>query len=220
MELKGKIIDFLGDSITYGHGLERQDFRFSNLLKEKYFLASANNYGISGTRIAQKINPNPDCYEDTRDFCSRLGEMDENADVVVVFGGVNDYQHGDAPMGSFDDSTPETFCGALHFLYSNLKQQFIDSKIVVLTPLHMFGDTKKGGRYPEIKEPFTLEDYVNRIKQTANYYGFHILDLFLYEDLDPNNNEIKLKYMPDGIHPNADGHKIIAELLGEFLENI
>lgn len=220
MELKGKIINFLGDSITYGHSLESEEFRFSNLLKEQYSFEAANNYGISGTRIAKQKNPKPNCYEDTRDFCSRLGEMDQNADVVVVFGGVNDYQHGDAPMGSFGDLTPETFCGALHFLYSNLKKRFIDSKIVILTPLHMFGDTKKGGRFPEVKEPFILEDYVNRIKQTAKYYDFYILDLFSYKDLDPNNNEIKLKYMPDGIHPNADGHRVIAELLGDFLKNI
>lgn len=220
MDLKGKTINFLGDSITYGHGLEQSDFRFSDILKKKYSLKASNNYGISGTRIAKQITPKPNSYEDYKDFCSRFLEMERCADIIVVLGGVNDYQHGDAPMGMLSDNTPETFCGALHFLYSNLKKEYFNSKIIIATPLHMVGDTKKGGRYPDIKEPFILEDYVNQIKKTAEYYEFAVLDLFSYSDLDPNQNEIKLEYMPDGIHPNAKGHKVIAELLGEFLENI
>ena len=220
MKLKGKTINFLGDSITYGHGLEREEFRFSDILKKKFLLEAANNYGISGTRIAKKLNPNPDAFEDEFDFCSRLGKMDESADIIIVFGGVNDYQHGDAPMGEFSDNTPETFCGAVHFLYSNLKKKYPNAKIVVVTPLHMLGDTKKGGRYPEIKEPLILEDYVDVIKETARFYEFQIFDLFSYTELNPNNSDVRLKYMPDGIHPNAEGHKIIADLLGSFLELI
>ena len=219
MELQGKVINFLGDSITYGHGLESSSLRFSDILKKKFNLKAINNYGISGTRIAKQISPNPDCYEDVRDFCSRFSEMEE-ADIIIVFGGVNDYQHGDAPMGEFSDCLPETFCGALHFLYSCLKEKYADSKIVIVTPLHMIGDFKKGGRYPETKESLILEDYVNAIKKTAKYYEFQILDLFSYAELNPNNIEVKLKYMPDGIHPNAEGHKIIADLIGTFLENI
>lgn len=220
MELKGKIINFLGDSITYGHGLENRAFRFSDILKERYNLKASNNYGISGTRIARKINPNPDCCEDSLDFCSRFAEMDESADIIIVLGGVNDYQHGDALMGTFSDRTPDTFCGALHFLYSNLSEKYSKSKIIILTPLHMAGDTKKGGRYPETKEPLILADYVKEIKNTAGYYGFSVLDFFSYSLLDPNDVEVRMKYMPDGIHPNKAGHKIIAEILGNYLENI
>ena len=220
MQLEGKVINFLGDSITYGHGLEESEHRFSHILKKKYNLKTANNYGISGTRIAKKIYPNPNCHEDIKDFCSRFLEMDKRADIIIVFGGVNDYQHGDAPMGKFSDCTPETFCGALHFLYSNLKEKYAEADIVIVTPLHMTGDYKKGGRYPEIKEPLILEDYVEAIKKAAKYYEFQILDLFSYDELNPNDNEVKFKYMPDGIHPNAEGHKIIADLLQDFLENI
>jgi len=219
MELKGKVINFLGDSITYGHGLENSVFRFSDILKKKYNLKSSNNYAISGTRIAKQKNPKPNAFEDKLDFCRRCGEM-EKADVIIVFGGVNDYQHGDAPMGTFLDRTSDTFCGALHFLYSKLKEKYKGTSIVIVTPLHMVGDTKKGGRYPEYKEPLILEDYVNVIKKTAKYYGFPVLDLFSYSNLDPNYNELRLKYMPDGIHPNAEGHKIIADLIGNFLENL
>ena len=56
MELKGKIINFLGDSITEGVGVEKTENIFHQIIKEKYGLKEAENYGISGTRIAkQKI---------------------------------------------------------------------------------------------------------------------------------------------------------------------
>lgn len=39
--------------------------------------------------------------------------MDRNCDIVVVYGGVNDYAHGDAPIGTPEDTTPSTFYGAV-----------------------------------------------------------------------------------------------------------
>lgn len=220
MQLEGKIINFLGDSITYGHGLEDVKYRFSDILKEKFNLKAADNYGISGTRIAKQMLPNADSVEDKLDFCSRYNEMDQTADVIVVFGGVNDYQHGDAPLGNSDDCIPETFYGALNFLYSHLKKEYPFSLIVIVTPMHKICDTKKGGNFSETEKPFILEDYVNAIKKTAANYNYPVLDLYSHKELDPNNKSVKEKYVPDGIHPNSEGHKIIADLLGDFLKKL
>ena len=35
--------------------------------------------------------------------------MDSDADVVVVFGGTNDFGHGDAKLGTFESRDPYTF---------------------------------------------------------------------------------------------------------------
>ena len=52
MELKGKIIDFLGDSITEGVGVtDRENNRYDNILKRQFGLKATYNYGIGGTRI-------------------------------------------------------------------------------------------------------------------------------------------------------------------------
>lgn len=32
----------------------------------------------------------------------RVDEMDDDADIVIVFGGTNGYGHGDAPMEDFE----------------------------------------------------------------------------------------------------------------------
>ena len=99
MDLKGKKINFLGDSITQGVGASDADHVYHQVLKKSAGLAEARNYGLSGTRIARQQHPTE--YEPSfdRDFCMRAAEMDPDADAVVVFGGTNDFGHGDAPLG-------------------------------------------------------------------------------------------------------------------------
>ena len=113
MNLKNKTISFLGDSITEGCGASSVEKRFDEVLMEMAELADVNNYGIGGTRIArqQKINPDTVVW-DENSYCERFDKVEE-ADIIVVFGGTNDYGHGDAPFGTFDDRTPDTYCGAL-----------------------------------------------------------------------------------------------------------
>ncbi len=98
MELVGKKINFLGDSITEGVGVSDKEHIFLNLLKREEGLAEARNYGWSATRIARQIGNDPYngiCYAD------RYESMKADADAVVVFGGTNDFGHGDAPLGTF-----------------------------------------------------------------------------------------------------------------------
>ena len=97
MELKGLKVNFLGDSITQGHGTSAPDKIYHALIKEKYGLAEARNYGIGGTRIAKQHNPTNEVWD--QDFCKRCLEMDPDADLIVVFGGTNDLGHGNAEFG-------------------------------------------------------------------------------------------------------------------------
>ena len=53
MNLAGKRVAFLGDSITEGAGVVDQSNRYDNVLKKECGLAETFNYGIGGTRIAQ-----------------------------------------------------------------------------------------------------------------------------------------------------------------------
>ena len=54
MELKGKKINFLGDSITEGAGTSCEAARFTCVLKDIAGLSEIRNYGIGGTRIARQ----------------------------------------------------------------------------------------------------------------------------------------------------------------------
>ena len=217
MKLKGIKINFLGDSITEGHGTSEVTKRFTDILaREEEIIAF--NYGISGTRIALQKNPSENPRHDL-DFCSRVAELEPSADMVVVFGGTNDYGHGDAPIGNFNDRTNETFYGALHVLYRSLIEKFPEKPIVVLTPLHRLNELDKKGDAKKA-EVATLAEYVEIIREVAEYYSLPVLDLFKTSGLQPDVDIIRENFMPDGLHPNDAGHKILAQKIGTFLKSL
>ena len=219
MEFKGIIANFLGDSITEGHGVE--DWRtqtFHQLLKEKLGFKEARNYGVGGTRIAKQHTPSFHARHDL-DFVLRAKDMEDDADLVVVFGGSNDFGHGDALFGDKNDKTNDTFCGALEVLYTLLREKYPTAKIVVLTPLHRWGDGSTSGqaREQDSKKPegsHPLKDYVEAIKDAAQRHGFYIIDLFNDERLSYEGHK---EYFPDGLHPNPLGHTVIAKVVEEGL---
>lgn len=222
MVLKGKVINFLGDSITAGSGVSSPDKIYCSLLMKNAELKAANNYGIGGTRFAIQKGTDfrpKDNFVDINSFSERFDIMDENADMVVVFGGTNDYGHGDAPLGSFEDRTPDTFYGACHYLFSGLIKKFLGKPIIIMTPLHRVGEmnTKREDKAYEFG---TLRDYVEIIREVAEYYSLPILDMYKVSGLQPEIAEIKSKYVPDGLHPNDEGHVIIADKLQKFLEQL
>lgn len=216
MELKGTKINFLGDSITEGAGTSSHDKMFTMLIEREYG-AICQNYGIGGTRIARQKTPTEEKWD--RDFISRVPEMDADADIVVVFGGTNDFGHGDAPLGTMSDRTPYTFYGALHCLYTALTEKYPDVPVVILTPLHRLNeDSPKGDNKP--KPVGTLKEYVNIIREVAEYYSFPVLDLYKESGLQPKVPVIQQKYIPDGLHPNDDGNAILAHKIARFLETL
>ncbi len=222
MELKGKVIDFLGVSITEGVGVaDRKNNRYDNVLKKLCDLKEVYNYGIGGTRLAYQTVPSESPVWDLY-FCGRAYRLDKSADIVVVYGGVNDYIHGDAPFGQFGDKTPATFCGAVSFLMRFLKSQFAGKTVVFMTPARLcYGENT--GAAPST-HPYRrangrpLPEYVEIIKQTGAHYGIPVLDLYANLGIDPNREEDKETYTADGLHFNDAGHRVIAERLKAFLE--
>lgn len=222
MKLEGLKINFLGDSITQGFGTSCAENTYHAVLKRSANLAEARNYGINATRYALQKGTKDrpwDDYADVNSFCERYDKMDDDADVVVVFGGTNDYGHGDAPLGGFSDRTPDTFYGACHYLFTGLVKKYLGKPIVIMTPLHRTKETDNTGcgKYLGIG---TLRDYVNIIREVAEYYSLPVLDLYATSGLQPEIEEIKENYMPDGLHPNDAGHALVAEKLEKFLENL
>ncbi len=223
MELKGKIINFLGDSITEGVGVNDIENRYDNRLKAILGLKKVNNYGVSGTMIAPQINPGDPPKPDMC-FCTRACDMDKSADVIIVFGGVNDYMHGDAPFGVMTDSTPETFCGGVDFLMRFLKSGYKNSVIVFMTPAHEnYGDINelKPSPHPwKLPDAKPLKDYRDVIIKKGEQYGIYVLDLSENLGIDPNCEEQKKKYTADGLHFNDNGHAVIAEVLANYLKSL
>ena len=222
MNFEGKAINFLGDSITFGVGVsDIPNNRFDNILFRELGLAKRNNYGEGGTRIAHQRRPSPNPRFDLC-FCGRAYKMSTSADAVVIFGGVNDYLHGDAYIGTPEDQTPETFCGAVNFLMNFLKNTYKDKPIVFMTPARecFNGNSDEGlSGYPCEKMPDAkpLLAYVDIIIEAGKRNGVPVIDLYRTLPINPNIPEDREKYTIDGLHFNDEGHKVIAKLLGDYL---
>ncbi|MBQ8620102.1 MAG: SGNH/GDSL hydrolase family protein [Clostridia bacterium] len=216
MELKNAVINILGDSITEGVGASSEANRYTDVFARMYG-AKVNNYGVSGSRIANQRIKTQERHE--AHFCMRMEEMDPSADAVVVFGGTNDYGHGDAPLGAFTDRTPDTFYGACHYLMAGLVQRYCGKPIVIMSPLHRLNEKDPAGdgrdRKLEVRAP--LVRYREILMEVAAYYALPVLDLYLTSGMQPAHDLCRERLMPDGLHPSDEGHAIIAKRLGEFL---
>lgn len=217
MELQGKKINFLGDSITEGCGTSCEEKNYVSVFG-RLSGAEVRNYGIGGTRIARQTVPSNEAKVDN-DFVKRADEMDANADIIVVFGGTNDYGHGDAAFGTFDSHDVHTFYGALHTLCQKLINKYPDAEIVFMTPLHRLEENKQINEFG-IRNVATLSEYVDAIKEVTKYYAIPTLDLYSVSRLQPEVEVLKERYMPDGLHPNDAGAEIVARRLLGFLKSL
>ena len=214
MILTDKKIVILGDSITEGVGVSSVELRYTSVF-EKISGAKVYNYGISGTRIARNHKPTVDNPSWDLCFLDRVEAMEPNADVVVVFGGTNDYGHGDGGLGTPLDRSEYTFYGAMHSLIQRLISKYPDAVIVFMTPLHRLCEDsvkRADGTFCA-----TLKEYVYAQRAVCEYYSIPVLDLYSVSGMQPALPIIREKYMPDGLHPSDAGAKIIAERLCGFL---
>ena len=223
MKLEGKVINFLGDSITEGMGVADQKNRYDNVILREYKLRAANNYSVSGSRLAHQEKPSEKPRYDLC-FCGRAYEVDLSADVTLVYGGVNDYIHGDAPIGSPEDTTPATFWGGVNFLMNYFKNNFKDKPVVFFTPARMClrGDTDEKPSARPMKKPdaMPLYAYADIIRKAGEDHGVHVLDLYNDLPINPNLTEDREKYTTDGLHFNDEGHRILAKFVADFLMSL
>ena len=218
MILNGLKINFLGDSITQGSGVSCKENIYLNLLAKQYGFI-ARNYGISGSRIANQMNPANPAAPSERCFVTRIADMDPDADIVVVFGGTNDFGHGDAPLGNPSDRSVDTFYGACHCLCRGLMEKFPAAEIVLVTPLHRLNENSlRGDNKPE--DVAVLSTYIDIIKSVAAEYSLPVLDLWSCSGIHPCIEAQRVAFMPDGLHPCDAGHRKIASRLAAFLQSL
>lgn len=214
MELEGLKVNFLGDSITEGAGTTAPEFRFVNVFARKTG-ATVRNYGIGGTRIGpvrhtMSRNPRWDLH-----YLDRVEGMDVDADLVVIFGGTNDFGHGDGILGSFEDEDEYTFYGAMKSLCRRVINRYPTSRIVIMTPLHRASEAVVVNELGLPCRP--LSEYVRAEREVAEYFSLPVLDLWSVSGIQPCDPVLRTTYTADGLHPNNRGAERIADCLIGFL---
>ncbi|MBR2909005.1 MAG: hypothetical protein IKC11_01500 [Clostridia bacterium] len=206
----GKTAVFVGDSITYGSGCDGD--KYWQVLEDELGLAQVIGMGVGGS-----------CFSTTSDYghnnqplMDRYKTIPE-ADLIQIFMGTNDYGHG-TPLGTIEDSTDVSFYGALNVILPYLQEKYPSSRIVVCTPLHRYGRNASANvlTYDYLPHPVTgntLQDYVDALKEVCQRYSIPVIDLFNISGINPTIEAVRNRYIPDGLHPNTDGHKIMANIM-------
>lgn len=208
--MKLKDVIFLGDSITEGSGASAPEKCYVSLIAKEEDFRDVYNGGIGGTRISRQNEPVNDKHRYDIDFNVRLNTLPEKADYVVVFGGTNDYGHGDAPLGEVGEINPYTFAGAVRLLAINLRNKYGYGRTRFVLPLKRYNPDKLS------ISGHTLKEYVDVMKKVLELEGIPYLDLF-EKGLDEPLTENDEGYFADGLHPNDKGHEWLAKAIADFI---
>lgn len=217
-KFESTIINCFGDSTTWGdNGLGTGGNQISWTTQIQKFLKfkAVRNYGIKGSRMAITSDRNDS-------FTQRYEEMDNNADIITILGGVNDFQH-DVPLGALTSTDPHCFYGALNTIITGLFKKYPDKIIIFMTPM------KNDFVHPVKKYPnsFTFNkvhlkqiNYVNAIKDVCDYYSIPVLDLYSESGISPFNENQAALYMPDKLHYSEAGYLRLAKKIAGYLSSI
>lgn len=207
-------INCLGDSTTWGDngmGAGGHEHSWPARLAEILGAGLVRNYGVKGSRIGVK--------DDRSDsFIERWEAMEADADVVLVFGGVNDFNR-EVPLGEPGSTDVRTFYGALDTLARGLIATYPEADIVFMTPCKSAGVPAKS--LPPCTEPnglgLTEAAYAKAVRVVADRYGLPVIDLFASSGISPFAPEHRARYMPDGLHYTAAGYERLARRIAAGL---
>ena len=156
-------------------------------------------------------------------FITRLETIENKSsyDLVIVFGGINDYIQS-IPMGQSGQDKTQYFVPAVDYFFEYLIKNFTQARICVLTPL------RTSNIYKNLANEYQ-QSYSDYIKTVADYYCFPVLDLTTKSGFCPFieefNNLWTLQpsgYLThDGVHPTElYESKFLAPMIKNFLKGM
>lgn len=238
---KGATVAFFGDSITDPGSVPenhdwtgRQDTHYWGYLQE-WLGIKPLVYGVSGRKwddVGNQAERLKKEHGDNFDAITiLLGTNDFIGDVPIGEWYTQTLKTTKSAMGTpareyeWMSKTPvmdiSTLKGRINIAVSTLKRMFPDKQIVILTPIHRayatFGDEniQPDESFPNKIGVYFLE-YVNAVKEAGNVWGVPVIDLNSLCGINPMVEE-QVSYFSnsetDRLHPNAKGHKRIAQTL-------
>ena len=213
-----KKITCFGDSITHGF----QEGSLPRVTSYPHYLAeltygNVTEAGVTGSAITEG--------DSVASFVSRVDQITDQ-DLVTVLGGSNDFGKS-LPLGTMEDgeNTTSTFYGALKYLVAHLSNNNPTARLLFMTPPKMTDSTyphtyDSAGQLIKNTAGFTQLDYVQAIKDVCAYYSIPVLDLYNCGPYNPFLSNQRIRYTNDGLHPNEDGQKLLAQTISRAVNNL
>ena len=190
----------VGDSITYGAGVlgHRRSQSYPAYLQEnlgeKYQVL---NYGLSGRTLMDEGDVP---YRSEKLYQKSL---DAKADIYLLMLGTND-----AKDYQWDE---DAYAKEIKNFVSAYQTAAPQAKIYLMQPPRAFSTQKDGSIKYGIQDAVIGGRMYEIIADTADRMGVGYIDLYrLTKD--------HCEWLPDGIHPNAEGNKAIADYIYECIE--
>lgn len=190
----------IGNSITDGSGIDMQDMfgypaQLQNMLGENY---NVKNFGVGARTLLNKGN-----FPYMKELAWR-DALAFNPNIVIIKLGTNDSKPVNWKYGS-------EFEHDLMQMIGSLKALPAKPKIYLATPIKAF--TSLSG----ISDSTIVKSIIPIINKVAKREKLQVIDL--HTQFEQLNNVMNSNIMsPDGIHPNAHGAKIIADIIADVVD--
>ena len=197
-------ITCLGDSITAASNLDTienyQSMSYPSQLGEILGAEEVVNLGIGGSSIGRY-------WENA--FVDRYQKIPEDTDVILVMGGTNDgFCASEKELGSLEKREKDTFTGDLDELLFGLQKDYPDAQIELITPLpNVLHDLLRKSRDYLLPQ----SAFVRVMKQLGEEHGIPVIDLYNSNFLDTHDAAVIHALMPDGVHGNETGYRMLAQ---------
>lgn len=194
--LFGKTALILGDSLTgQNHWQSHVRHRLGCYIQ---------SYGVGGTKITDTTGTDTTAMSND----ARINAMQSAGDVIVLFGGTNDWVQN-VPIGYSTDTTNNTFMGACKVVAQKFANRYPNNKVLFVAPPYQLVPGRLG--YADSTGyrnnlGYTIADYGSAMEEIARIMNVPFVSL--HKSCGWNSNNISQYLTAD---PNAYLHPIDGE---------
>ena len=218
-------ITIIGDSLTAASNMSDEDkakYAYPVILQDILGCKEIVNQGIGGSTVSR--------CSDSYPMVDRCEEVPADSDIIIIFGSSNDalfenkWQYGELEYEK--RMTSGTFCGDLDEMCGKIKYVYREhstydhyTKFIYINPPSTI--LNDGVYATDPGNMVAQGDFAKAINEIAPAYEFDVIDMYNGNLLNTHDLDVNQKFMPDGIHGNAEGYRIMAEhIASEIIQRI
>lgn len=215
----------IGDSLTESNNGRAKYHYFDYICAETGL--TFVNMGFSGSGYRNESSGG-------KAFWRRAQNMDTDANVITIFGGINDCIFGvsGGEIGTAEDMGTDTVCGCVNATIDNILALYPEHcPLGIISPIPAYwveasGDFQFGEQIPT-DAGCRVSLLCEQLETICKQRGIPFLDLFHTSNLRPWVEECRNKYFScdtspegDGLHLNSEGHRLIYRRIMQFVESL